>query len=123
MNITNKNSHSVNLIFDKLKVWFGVHTDFQLAEKLEMRQSTLSMQRKREKADIMHILKYTKGIDLNWLLSEDRPIDEIGGMREFAISDNIETYSEKDFISDYLVLRRKYESLQTETNHKNKFKS
>lgn len=123
MNINNRNSHSVNLIFDKLKVWFGVQTDYQLAQKLEMRQSTLSMQRKREKADIMYILRFTKGIDLNWLLSEDRPIDEIGGMSEFVINDQIESYSEKEFISEYLSLKRKYESLLSDIHHKDKNRS
>lgn len=113
----------MNLIFDKLKVWFGVHTDYQLALKLDMRQSTLSMQRKREKADLLHILKYTKGIDLNWLFSEDRPMDEFTGSREFMIQDPIESYSEKDLIAEYIQLRRKYESLLSELNQRDDSKS
>jgi hypothetical protein len=76
VNKSNKNSHSVNSIFDKLKQAYSLKSDADLAYKLNINQSTLSMQKKRGSIDVQAIINNCSDLDFNWLFKSDQALSE-----------------------------------------------
>ena len=56
-------------IIERLKSYFNVKTDVELAKILHESQPTLAKWKKRNSIDIQHILPYLPiDLDLNWLI-------------------------------------------------------
>lgn len=76
MNEIKYNSQNVNYIHDKLKSAYNLGSDNELAEKLKMKPSTLSMQKKRGTVDFNAILENCTDIDFNWLFKSDTVVND-----------------------------------------------
>lgn len=115
MNDINKNSHLVNLIFDRLKIVHGLKSDLELANFMGLIQSTLSMQRKRGTVDLDHLLKFTQGIDLNWLFRAPAHTESEYSVVPLATSDDSELkgMTEKQLIDEVIRLRRRISKLES----------
>jgi hypothetical protein len=87
VNKSNKNSHSVNSIFDKIKSAYNLKSDADLAYKLNINQSTLSMQKKRGSIDIQAIINNCSDLDFNWLFKPDQSVAEPFNSDEAYTSD------------------------------------
>jgi hypothetical protein len=114
VNYSNKNSHNVNLIFDRLKLYHGLGSDSELAALLGINKSTLSMQRTRGSTDLQSVLHITDGIDLNWLLRTADDHDSQVGNSSLSTSEQRELYStsEQKLIDEIIRLRKKITDLE-----------
>lgn len=117
MNDINKNSHLVNLIFDRLKIVHGLNSDLELANFMGLYQSTLSMQRKRGTVDLDMLLKISNGIDLNWLFRIPSQAQSEYSVAPLSTSEQAEllTMTEKQMIDEIIRLRRKISNLDNKT--------
>lgn len=98
----------MNSIFDKIKYAYGIKSDAELAYKLKINQSTLSMQKKRGSIDIHTIIDNCSDIDFNWLLKVDYKLTEPDSERESYKPD------EKYLLNELILLRRHNEELMSE---------
>jgi hypothetical protein len=117
VNDINKNSHLVNLIFDRLKIVHGLNSDLELANFMGLYQSTLSMQRKRGTVDLDMLLKISNGIDLNWLFRIPSQAQSEYSVAPLSTSEQAEllTMTEKQMIDEIIRLRRKISNLDNKT--------
>jgi len=104
----------MNLIFNKLKVAYELSTDAELAKKLEIKPSTLSMHRKRGTIDINSILNTCKGIDFNWLFDHNKKLIELHNEGHSEAAENTEMFAQGDFVNELLSLRKRIGTLENE---------
>lgn len=112
MNKSNKNSHSVNSIFDKLKYAYSLKSDADLAYKLNINQSTLSMQKKRGSIDIQAIINNCSDIDFNWLFKPDHSLSEP------LTSNEIYTTNADKVLEELSIIKKQNEELLKEVKGK-----
>jgi hypothetical protein len=75
--------NEIFFIIERLRKFFGVKNDTQLAYRLGVSQSAIALWRKRDTINYHLIITKCKGIDLNWLMTGhgsmllDQPANQI----------------------------------------------
>lgn len=115
MNLSNSNSHNVNLIFSRLKLFHGLNSDFELAKLLGLNQSTLSMQKRRGSIDLHAVLNVSEGIDLNWLFKTPAQSNSADNIPQTGTEDSKEYFNigENELIEEVIRLRKKIKELES----------
>lgn len=115
MNLSNSNSHNVNLIYSRLKLFYGLTSDFELAKLLGINQSTLSMQKRRGSIDIHAVLNVSEAIDLNWLFKTPDQSNSLDGVSNSGTEDSKEYFKvdEYQLIEEVIRLRKRISDLES----------
>jgi transcriptional regulator with XRE-family HTH domain len=121
VNENNKNSHYVNLIYNRLKTALGIQTDSELADRLGIKQSTLSMQRKRGTIDLENLINHASGIDLNWLFNQQSVVTESNDDTHILMTDQPSGnyYTTDHMVKELLHLRKTVKHLEEQLSDKN----
>jgi transcriptional regulator with XRE-family HTH domain len=121
VNENNKNSHYVNLIYNRLKTALGIHTDSELADRLGIKQTTLSMQRKRGTIDLENLINHADGIDLNWLFNQQSVVSESNDDAHILTTDQPSgnVYTTDHMVEELMQLRKTVKYLEEQLTDKN----
>lgn len=95
----------MNSIFDKLKSAYSLKSDADLAYKLSINQSTLSMQKKRGSIDIQAIINHCSDLDFNWLFKAEMSLSE-----PFSAAESYTTDAEK-MLEELTIIKLQNEEL------------
>lgn len=104
----------MNLIYGRLKLFHGLTSDVQLSKFLGIKQSTLSMQKRRGTIDIQAVLNASEGIDLNWLFRTPEQSNSSDDAPQSGTEDSKEYFKvdETQLIDEVIRLRKKIKELK-----------
>jgi hypothetical protein len=74
--MSRNNLHFVNTILDRIKEYYALKTDLDLANFLEVHRSTVSAWRRRGAMDYGLVLQKCTDPDLNWLIYGEKPRED-----------------------------------------------